>query len=100
MRRVPIDCRATIGEVGNDEHNLRNYGKAGFDPAVHQLAAYQFFEGNTPSQIRNATGGGPIIDWNLRTTVEGLYVTIYTRGRDDRWRVAMEVWTTGLLRRH
>jgi ketosteroid isomerase-like protein len=33
------------------------------------------------------------------TTVEGLYVTIYTRGRDDRWRVAMEVWTTGLLRR-
>jgi len=29
MRKVHIDCRATIGEVGNDEHNLRVYGKAG-----------------------------------------------------------------------
>lgn len=32
-------------------------------------------------------------------TVEGLYVTIYSRGADNRWRVAMEVWTTGSLRR-
>jgi large subunit ribosomal protein L2 len=29
MRRVNADCRATLGEVGNDEHNLRSYGKAG-----------------------------------------------------------------------
>jgi len=29
MRKVHIDCRATIGEVGFDEHNLRQYGKAG-----------------------------------------------------------------------
>ena len=28
-RKVHIDCRATIGEVSNDEHNLRKYGKAG-----------------------------------------------------------------------
>jgi len=28
-RKVHIDCRATIGEVGNDEHNLRVFGKAG-----------------------------------------------------------------------
>src|SRR5437660_316331 len=28
-RKVHIDCRATFGEVGNDEHNLRSYGKAG-----------------------------------------------------------------------
>jgi hypothetical protein len=33
------------------------------------------------------------------TTVEGLYVTVYRRGADNRWRVAMEVWTTGSLRR-
>jgi ketosteroid isomerase-like protein len=32
-------------------------------------------------------------------TVEGLYVTVYTRGADNRWRVAMEVWSTGSLRR-
>jgi large subunit ribosomal protein L2 len=29
MRKVPADCRATIGEVGNDEHNLSKMGKAG-----------------------------------------------------------------------
>ena len=29
MRRVPIDCRATVGEVGNSEHELISIGKAG-----------------------------------------------------------------------
>ena len=29
MRMVPIDGRATIGEVGNGEHELINIGKAG-----------------------------------------------------------------------
>ena len=29
MRRVPIDCRATVGEVGNSEHELVKVGKAG-----------------------------------------------------------------------
>ncbi|MEZ5133984.1 MAG: 50S ribosomal protein L2 [Acidimicrobiales bacterium] len=29
MRRVPIDCRATVGEVGNAEHELIKLGKAG-----------------------------------------------------------------------
>lgn len=29
MRKVLIECRATIGEVSNSEHNLRSLGKAG-----------------------------------------------------------------------
>ncbi len=29
MRMVPINCRATVGVVGNGEHNLINIGKAG-----------------------------------------------------------------------
>jgi len=29
MRRVPIGCRATVGEVGNSEHELTKIGKAG-----------------------------------------------------------------------
>ena len=29
MRMVPIECRATMGTVGNGEHNLINLGKAG-----------------------------------------------------------------------
>ena len=29
MRKVLADCRATLGEVSNSEHNLRSLGKAG-----------------------------------------------------------------------
>lgn len=29
MRRVLAECRAVLGEVSNEEHNLRSYGKAG-----------------------------------------------------------------------
>ena len=29
MRMVPLNCRATIGIIGNIDHNLINYGKAG-----------------------------------------------------------------------
>ena len=29
MRMVPIECRASIGIIGNGDHNLINYGKAG-----------------------------------------------------------------------
>ena len=29
MRQIPVECRATLGEVGNSEHNLRSLGKAG-----------------------------------------------------------------------
>ena len=29
IRKVHVDCRATIGTVGNEEHNLRAIGKAG-----------------------------------------------------------------------
>jgi len=29
MRKILIECRATIGEVANAEHNLRSLGKAG-----------------------------------------------------------------------
>jgi large subunit ribosomal protein L2 len=29
MRKIPSECRATVGQVGNDENNLTVYGKAG-----------------------------------------------------------------------
>ncbi|WP_455218933.1 50S ribosomal protein L2, partial [Kaarinaea lacus] len=29
MRKVHVECKATIGEVSNSEHNLRSLGKAG-----------------------------------------------------------------------
>jgi large subunit ribosomal protein L2 len=36
VRRVHVECRATIGEVGNEENNLRKIGKAG----ANALARY------------------------------------------------------------
>ena len=29
MRKIFSSCKATIGEVGNSEHSLKSYGKAG-----------------------------------------------------------------------
>src|SRR6202051_3500234 len=29
IRKIHVDCRAVIGEVGNEEHNLESIGKAG-----------------------------------------------------------------------
>ena len=29
VRRILSNCRATIGQVGNEDHSLVNYGKAG-----------------------------------------------------------------------
>src|SRR3546814_3005575 len=34
MRRVSVDCRATIGEIGNGEHSLKKLGKAGAKPWI------------------------------------------------------------------
>ena len=36
IRKVHVDCRATIGEVGNEEHSLESIGKAG----AHALARH------------------------------------------------------------
>jgi large subunit ribosomal protein L2 len=29
LRKVPVECRATVGQVGNLDHNLETWGKAG-----------------------------------------------------------------------
>jgi large subunit ribosomal protein L2 len=47
VRRVHVECRATIGEVGNSEHSLRKIGKAGANrwrgirPTVRGVASYR-----------------------------------------------------------
>jgi succinate dehydrogenase/fumarate reductase flavoprotein subunit len=49
------------------------YSKAGFNPDKDMLQAYQLIEGTSPAQFREASGGGPVVDWNLKTTLDGLY---------------------------
>ncbi|MCK4863334.1 MAG: hypothetical protein KAS25_03510, partial [Dehalococcoidales bacterium] len=43
-------------------------------PSKHLLQNYNFIEGTSPSQWRNAGGGGPVVDWDLKSTLDGLYV--------------------------
>lgn len=49
------------------------YTKAGFDPGKDQLQNYALIEGSSLPQWREAHGGGLVVDWDLRTSLEGLY---------------------------
>lgn len=55
LRRVPATCRATIGEVGNAEANVRNMGKAGRN---RWLGIRPTVRGNAQNPIAHPLGGG------------------------------------------
>ena len=55
VRRVHIECRATIGEVGNEEHNLRKIGKAG---AQRWRGIRPTVRGTVMNPIDHPHGGG------------------------------------------
>jgi succinate dehydrogenase/fumarate reductase flavoprotein subunit len=72
-----IERRATwdlmLGEESTTKVITSTYERAGFDPSKHLLQNYAFIEGETHSQWRTARGGGPVVDWDLKTTLDGLY---------------------------
>jgi succinate dehydrogenase/fumarate reductase flavoprotein subunit len=72
-----IERRATwdlmLGEESTTKIITSTYERAGFDPSKHLLQNYAFIEGETHSQWRTARGGGPVVDWDLKTTLDGLY---------------------------
>jgi succinate dehydrogenase/fumarate reductase flavoprotein subunit len=49
------------------------YTESGFDPGKDQLQNYALIEGSSPPQWREANGGGLVIDWDLKTSLDGLY---------------------------
>ena len=55
MRMVPIECRATIGIVGNGEHNLINYGKAG---RIRHMGIRPTVRGSVMNPNDHPHGGG------------------------------------------
>jgi large subunit ribosomal protein L2 len=55
LRRVHADCRATIGEVGNAEANLRHWGKAG---RTRWRGIRPTVRGNAMNPIAHPLGGG------------------------------------------
>ena len=69
MRRVLSECMATIGEVGNVEHNLRSLGKAGATrwrgvrPTVRGVAMTPVDHPHGGGEGRTAGGRHPVSPW-------------------------------------
>jgi large subunit ribosomal protein L2 len=73
IRRVHIECRATLGEVGNGEHSLRQFGKAG---AIRWRGIRPTVRGVAMNPIDHPHGGGegrtgearePVSPWGTPT---------------------------------
>ena len=62
-----------LGQESTTKIITSTYERAGFDPGKHLLQNYAFIEGENHSQWRTARGGGPVVDWDLKTTLDGLY---------------------------
>jgi large subunit ribosomal protein L2 len=73
IRRVHVDCRATIGEVGNGEHSLRSIGKAGAQrwrgirPTVRGVAMNPVDHPHGGGEGKTAAGRDPVSPWGTPT---------------------------------
>jgi large subunit ribosomal protein L2 len=69
IRKVLIECRATIGEVGNEENNLRQFGKAGamrwrgIRPTVRGVAMNPIDHPHGGGEGRTGTKRDPVSPW-------------------------------------
>jgi large subunit ribosomal protein L2 len=73
IRKVHLDCRATIGEVGNEENNLRSIGKAGAQrwrgirPTVRGVAMNPVDHPHGGGEGRTGTKRDPVSPWGQYT---------------------------------
>ncbi len=73
IRKVHIECRATIGEVGNEEHSLRQIGKAGamrwrgVRPTVRGVAMNPIDHPHGGGEGKTAAGRDPVSPWGTKT---------------------------------
>jgi large subunit ribosomal protein L2 len=73
MRKVPADCRATIGEASNSEHSLRKLGKAGATrwrgvrPTVRGVAMNPVDHPHGGGEGRTSGGRHPVSPWGMPT---------------------------------
>jgi large subunit ribosomal protein L2 len=69
IRKVHVDCRATIGEAGNEEHSLRSIGKAGANrwrgirPTVRGVAMNPVDHPHGGGEGKTAAGRDPVSPW-------------------------------------
>ena len=73
MRKVLLECRATLGEVSNSEHNLRSLGKAGaarwrgVRPTVRGVAMNPVDHPHGGGEGRTSGGRHPVSPWGMPT---------------------------------
>jgi len=73
MRKVQAECMATIGEVGNSEHNLRSLGKAGaarwrgVRPTVRGVAMNPVDHPHGGGEGKTSGGRHPVSPWGVPT---------------------------------
>jgi large subunit ribosomal protein L2 len=73
MRKVLVECRATLGEVGNSEHSLRQLGKAGAKrwrgvrPTVRGVAMNPVDHPHGGGEGRTSGGRHPVTPWGVPT---------------------------------
>lgn len=73
IRRVHVECRATVGEVGNGEHALRKIGKAGANrwrgirPTVRGVAMNPIDHPHGGGEGRTGEGRVPVSPWGQPT---------------------------------
>lgn len=73
MRKVLADCRATLGEVSNGEHNLRSLGKAGakrwrgIRPTVRGVVMNPVDHPHGGGEGRTSGGRHPVSPWGTPT---------------------------------
>jgi len=73
MRKVHVNCRATVGEVGHGEHNLRKLGKAGASrwrgrrPTVRGVAMNPVDHPHGGGEGRTSGGRHPVTPWGVPT---------------------------------
>ena len=73
IRKVHVDCKATIGEVGNSEHNLRSIGKAGamrwrgVRPTVRGVVMNPIDHQHGGGEGKTAAGRDPVSPWGTPT---------------------------------
>jgi large subunit ribosomal protein L2 len=71
IRKVHVTCRATIGEVGNEENNLRSIGKAGakrwrgIRPTVRGVAMNPIDHPHGGGEGRTAAAQPPVSPWGV-----------------------------------
>ena len=73
VRRVHVDCKATLGEVGNGEHSLRSIGKAGavrwrgVRPTVRGVVMNPIDHPHGGGEGKTAAGMNPVSPWGTPT---------------------------------